>query len=214
AYALAALCYVWAKINGWFSNTANDMAEVTRLAQRAVELGKDDAFALSGSGWALAYVVRDLGVGAALIDRALVLNSNLAEAWRCGGWVKNWLGEPVAALERFARAMRLSPLDPRVMAFRGATAFAHFLLGRYDEAASWAAMALQDNPDYQPGLRMAAASNAMAGRPEQSHKAMARLRQLNPALRVSTLKNVLGPYRRAEDLSRLEEGLRQAGLPE
>ena len=75
-------------------------------------------------------------------------------------------------------------------------------------------MALQDNPDFQAGLRIAAASNAMAGRPEQAHKAVARLRQLNPALRVSNLKDVLGPYRRAEDLSRLEEGLRQAGLPE
>ena len=39
-------------------------------------------------------------------------------------------------------------------------------------------------------------------------------RQLNPALRVSTLKNVLGPYRHAVDLSRYQEGLRQAGLPE
>jgi adenylate cyclase len=76
------------------------------------------------------------------------------------------------------------------------------------------AMALQDNPDFQPGLRVAAASNAMAGRLEQAHKAMARLRQLNPALRISNLKDVLGPYRRAEDLSRYEEGLRQAGLPE
>ncbi len=75
-------------------------------------------------------------------------------------------------------------------------------------------MALQDRPDYQPGLRVAAASNAMAGRPEQAHKAMARLRQLNPALRVSNLKDVLSPYRRAEDLSRYQEGLRQAGLPE
>jgi hypothetical protein len=76
------------------------------------------------------------------------------------------------------------------------------------------AMALQDNPDFQPGLRIAAASNAMAGRAEQAHEAIARLRQLNPALRVSTLKDVLGPYRRAEDLLLLEEGLRQAGLPE
>ena len=97
---------------------------------------------------------------------------------------------------------------------RAGTAHAHFFLGRYDEAASWAAMALQDNPDLQPGLRIAAASNAMAGRPEQAHKAMARLRQLNPALRVSNLKDMLGPYRRAEDLARYEEGLRQAGLPE
>jgi hypothetical protein len=75
-------------------------------------------------------------------------------------------------------------------------------------------MALQENPDFQPALRQAAASNAMAGRPEQAHKAMVRLRQLNPALRVSTLKDVQGPYRRAEDVSRLEEGLRQVGLPE
>ena len=214
AYARAASCYVIAKINGWFSGAANEIAEVKRLAQRAVELGKDDAITLAASGWALAYVVRDLGVAAALIDRALVLNSNLAEAWFCGGWAKIWLGEPERAIERFARAMRLSPLDPRVTSMRNGTAFAHFLLGRYDEAASWAAMALQDNPDFQPGLRIAAASNAMAGRPEQAHKAMTRLRQLYPALRVSTLKDVQGPYRRAEDLLLMEEGLRQAGLPE
>jgi adenylate cyclase len=214
AYGRAAFCYVIAKFNGWISGTANEIAEVKRLAQRAVELGKDDAIALAASGYALAYVVRDLGLGAALIDRALVLNSNLAEAWYWCGWVRIYLGAPEPALERFARAMRLSPVDPRMSGMRAGTAQAHFLLGRYDEAASWAAMALQDNPDFQPALRQAAASNAMAGRPEQAHQAMARLRQLNPALRVSTLKDVRGPYRRAEDLSRLEEGLRRAGLPE
>jgi TolB-like protein len=213
AYGRAANCYVWAKTNGWISVTASDIAEVTRLAQRAVEVGKDDAIALAAAGAALVYVVRDLEAGAALIDRALVLNSNLAQAWLWGGWVKIFLGAPEAALERFARAMRLSPLDPIVTGMRAGTAHAHFFLGRYDEAASWAAMALQDNPDLQLGLRIAAASNAMAGRPEQAHKAMTRLRQLNPALRVSTLKDMRGPYR-AEDLSRYEEGLRQAGLPE
>jgi adenylate cyclase len=213
AYGRAAFCYVLAKSEGWFSVTPNEIAEVTRLAQRAVELGKDDAIALAASGYALVHVVRDLEA-AGLIDRALMLNSNLAEAWYYGGWVKNWLGEPEAAIERFARALRLSPLDPRLTGMRSGTAHAHFFLGRYDEAAFWAAMALQDNPDFQAGLRISAASNAMAGRPEQAKKAVARLRQLNPSLRVSTLKNVLGPYRRAEDLARYEEGLRQAGLPE
>jgi len=82
-----AVCYVWAKSEGWISVTAKEIAEVTRLAQRAVELGKDDAVALAAAGWALVYVVRDLGA-AGLIDRALVLNSNLAEAWFYGGWVK------------------------------------------------------------------------------------------------------------------------------
>jgi TolB-like protein len=212
AYARAASCYALAKGEGLVA--PNEIAEVTRLARLAVKLGKDDAIALAYSGWALAYVARDLGIGAGLIDRALVLNSNLAEAWVCGGWLKNWLGEPEAAIERFARALRLSPLDPWVRGMQTGTAHAHFFLGRYDEAASWAAMALQDNSDFQAGLRIDAASNAMAGRPEQAHKAVARLRQLNPAFRVSGLKHVLGPYQRREDLSRYEEALRQAGLPE
>jgi TolB-like protein/class 3 adenylate cyclase/Tfp pilus assembly protein PilF len=214
AYARAAFCYANAKAFGWISLTPEEVAEVSRLAQRAVELGRDDAIALADSGWALAYVVRDLDRGAALIDRALALNSNVAEAWDCGGWVKNWLGEYELAIKRFTRAIRLSPLDPWVAPMRAGTAHAHFFLSRYDEAASWAAMALQDNPNSQPLLRIGAASNAMAGRLDQAQKAVVRLRQLNPTLRVSNLKNVLGPYRHAEDISRYEEGLRQAGLPE
>jgi TolB-like protein len=214
AYGRAAICYTIAKANSYFSITPNEIAEVTRLAQRAVELGKDDAIALATGGHALLYVVCELGIGSALIDRALVLNSNLAEAWYYGGWAKAWLGQAELAIERFARAIRLSPVDPAVGRMRSGTAYAHFLLGRYDDAASWAALALQDRPDYQPALRQVAASNAMAGRPEQAQKAMARLRQLNPALRISNLKDVLGPYQRAEDFARYAEGLRRAGLPE
>ncbi len=214
AYGRAAFCYVQIKANGWISDTANEIAEVTRLAQRAVELGKDDAIALAASGYALAYVVHDLGVRPGLIDRALALNSNLAEAWFVGGFVKNWIGEPELAIERFARGLRLSPLDPWTTSARMGTAHGHFFLGRYDEATSWAAIALQDFPDFQAGLRIAAASNAMAGRLEQARKAVARLRQLNPELRVSNLKDVLGPYRQAKHVEQYQEGLRQAGLPE
>jgi hypothetical protein len=39
AYSLATSCYPHAKGEGWISGTANEIAEVTRLAQRAVELG-------------------------------------------------------------------------------------------------------------------------------------------------------------------------------
>lgn len=213
AYGRAAFCYAHARSNGWTTNTANETAEVMRLAQRAVELGKDDAIALAASGWALAYVVRDLGAGAALIDRALQLNANLAEVWFFGGWANTWLGEPKLAIERFTRAMRLSPLGLWVTPIQSATAHAHFMLDHYDEAASWAAMALRENPDFSSALRIAAVSNAISGRPELARKAVARLRQLNPALRVSTFKDVSGPWQ-ADGLSRMEEGLRRAGLPE
>jgi adenylate cyclase len=213
AYGRAASCYATDKANGWFSGTAYEIAEVSRLAHRAVELGEDDAMALTDSGWALVFVACDLEMGAALIDSALALNSNLALAWACGGWAKLWLGEPDAAIDRFDRAMRLNPIGPtRAGGIRTGSAHAHFFLGRYAEAASWAA--IQDNPDAQPGLRISAASNAMAGQAEQAQKSVARLLQLYPALRVSDLKSVLGPYRRAEDVLLYQEGLRRAGLPE
>ena len=60
---------------------------------------------------------------------------------------------------------------------------------------------------------MAAASNALAGRLEQAQKFMARLRDLDPTLRISNLKDRLPPLR-PEHLARVAEGLRQAGLPE
>jgi adenylate cyclase len=214
AYARAAYCYALAKGNDWVLDPASEAAEASMLAKQAVQLTKDDAHVLTLSGWALAYAARDLDVAAGLIDRAIALNANLAEAWFCGGWAKIWLSEPEAAIQRFARAIRLSPIDPRINGMRSGYAHGHFFLNRNEEAVSWAKMALQENPDFQPALRILAASAAMAGHSEQAQKAVARLRQVNPALRVSTLKDVLGPYRLAADLSRYEEGLRQAGLPE
>jgi len=214
AYAMAADCYVIRKSSVWRFDPANEAAETARLARHAVELGKDDAVALAASGLALAFVVRDLDAGPTFIDRALELNPNLAMAWFFGGWVKIWLGEQDAAIERFTRAMRLSPLDPYVPRMQNGTAHAHFFAGRYEEASSWAAMVLRERPDFHDGLRIAAASNALADRPEPAQKAVARLRRLDPALRVSNLGNIQGPYRRPQDIARYEDGLRKAGLPD
>jgi len=214
AYGRAACCYAFARGFGWMSITENEVAEVKELTRRAVEFGKDDAVALASSAFGLAHVVRDLSTAAALIDRALMLNSSLADGWYYGGWIKNWLGEPQPSIVRFERAMRLSPLDPSLLAMRSGVAHANFFLGNYDEAASWAAMSLQDDPDFLPSLRIEAASHAMAGREEPARKAVIRLRQLQPELRVSILHNVLGPYRHVENVARYQEGLRRAGLPE
>jgi tetratricopeptide (TPR) repeat protein len=198
----AALCYSRAKGNRSMLITPDVISEASMLAQRAIELGKDDAVALASGGWVAAFLAGDLEGGAALIDRALALNSNLTEVWHHGGWMKVWLGEPKLAIDRFARAMRLSPIDPWIIVMWSAAAHAHFFLGDYNEAASAAATALRDNPNFQPGLRISAASNAMAGRLEQARNVVARLQQLNPGLRVSNFRDVHGPYRHAEYVSR------------
>ena len=213
AYGMAAWCYVWRKINGWMIDSAQETAEGARLAKRAIELGKDDAVALSRGGHALAWFVRDLDVAAACLDRALVLNPNLAVAWHLSGWIRAYRGELDLAIEHHTRGIRLSPLDPALFNMHGGVAFAHFLAGRYDEATSWGQKALQEGPNYPTTNRILAASYALAERLSEAQQAMARLRQLDPALKVSNLSDVI-PVRRAEDLTKFAEGLRKAGLPE
>ncbi|RWK92234.1 MAG: adenylate cyclase [Mesorhizobium sp.] len=213
AYARAARCYATRKSNGWMVDRAGEVAEAVRLARRAVELGRDDAIALSHGGYVLGYVGGELKNSAVCIDRALVLNRNLAAAWGLSSWVRACFGEPDRAVEHAAGAMRLSPLDPRLFAWQFCTGLAHFCAGRYDDAVEWAESSLRSQPNYASAMRVAAAGHALAGRLLEAQQMMARLCAFDPLLRLSNLAEVLPPFYRPDDRSRYIEGLRKAGLP-
>src|SRR5262249_7892289 len=146
AYARAAHCYVYRKANGWMLDRAKEIAEASRLARRAVYLGRDDAVALCYGGHVLAHVAGDLDDGAAFVDRALALNANLAAAWGFSGSIKVCLGDFETGLKHAAMAMRLSPFDSRTYAWQHYTGLAHFCAGSYDEAVLWSENALRSRP--------------------------------------------------------------------
>jgi TolB-like protein len=211
AYALASNCSTWAKSFGWLTNPAVEIAEGEQWARRALDLGREDGMTLSAAGFALAYLVGDIEVGNAAIDRALVLHPGNAPATGVGGWVKVYLGEPDAALDRVERAIALSPVDALKFAWQSAGSYAHFFRGRHEDALSWAQQALRERPGYLPAERMIVAASARLGRPTEVQ--MERLRALDPTLRVSNLKEQI-PLQRAEDLAELGDALRSAGVPE
>jgi adenylate cyclase len=213
AYGLAAHCFAVRKMQGWVTDRLREPTEAAKLARRAVELSKDDAAVLAFTGYVFASVVGDLDAGVGFVDRALQLNPNLAMAWFVSGWLRLWGGKPSAAIGHFAHATRQSPLDPFIAYAQVGTAHAHFFDGRYDEASSWARMALREMPDFIPALRMAAASDASAERLDSAKKTMARMRELDPARSISNLRDVLGPYG-PEEFAKYVEGVRKAGLPE
>jgi len=66
---------------------------------------------------------------------------------------------------------------------------------------------------YLQAAAVTASSHALGGRPEEAGQAMQRLRQIDPTLRISNLKDWF-PLRRPEDFVRWADGLRKAGLPE
>jgi tetratricopeptide (TPR) repeat protein len=212
AYGMAAWCYMQRKARGWMIERAQESAEATRLARKAVRLGADDPVALCMGGYALAFVAHEFDDAAAFMDRGLAVNPNLAQAWNLSAWLRVWRGEPDLALDHVAHAMRLSPLDPSMFSMHGAMAYAHFLAGRYEMASSCAEKATRDYPTFPLTVCVFAASNALAERPEPAQKAMARALECNPDLRTSNLKD-LAPFRRAEDFATFAGGLRKAGLP-
>jgi TolB-like protein len=213
AYAMAAWCHCWRKVNGWMTDRPREMAEGIRLARRAVELDQGDAVALTRGGHALAHLAGDLQGGIALLDKALVLNPNLAAAWFLGAFLRLWHGETDAAIEHFAHAMRLSPLDPELYRMQAGMAAAHLFVGRFDTASSWAEKAFRDLPSFLMVVAVLAASHALAGRMAEAQRAMDHLRQLDPTLRLSNITDWL-PIHRPENLATLVDGLRKAGLPE
>jgi hypothetical protein len=73
-------------------------------------------------------------------------------------------------------------------------------------------MALREQPDYYAALRVAAASCALVGR-EEAKRLTARLLEIDPVLRISNLKNGLGPSLGPEYCAKYVDALRKAGLP-
>jgi len=213
AYGMAAWCHFWRKLNGWMTDRDQEIAEGVHLARLAVELGRDDAVALTRGGHALGHLTGDLDGGIALLDRARLLNPNLAPAWFLGGILRTLRGDSESAIKDLTHAARLSPLDPEMFRMQVGMALSHFFAGRYDCATDWAEKALRNLPILLPAAAVVTACHALSGQVDKAAQAMQRLQELDPALRVSRLKEWL-PIQRPEDLARLAEGLRLAGLPE
>jgi len=210
AHGLAVSCYLLGKANGWATDF--DEREISRLVNRTTEIGMEDPVALCWAGHAHAYFFKDVERALVLVDRALELDVNLAIAWQRSGWVRGYAGDSNGAIESLNKAIRLNPRDPLVFLTQSAMAFAHFIAGRDDDAAKWAAMALRVKPGWLPALRMAIVSNAMRGRLDEAHRALNMYSQIDPQLSAAKISGCY-PLSRDIDRQRLILGMRKAGVP-
>jgi adenylate cyclase len=214
AYGVATACYAWRYQEGWMKNDdGRQIAEGKQYASRAVELGTDDAFALSRAAHFFGFVLRDAGAGDTIADQAVAVNPNLSLAWAMRGWVSAFLGRHEAALEQFQYAMRLNPLDPQSYSLEAGMAAANFFLRRFEIASSWAAKSLARQKTYATAERLAMVSFAMLGRIADAQMMLARMRETGSAMTISQLKRWM-PYQRQEDTDLFVEAYRIAGVPE
>ena len=148
-----------------------------------------------------------------LLDEAIRLDPNVISGWLWGGYTKTSLGDHQTGIHYFQRALRLSPLDPRIFYAQAGLAFAHFFLGRYDEGLKCAADALRHHPSFAPPLCVAMACHALSGNIQAAQKLWRQVALLSPPYRVSETRK-RSPFRRDKDLAKLQEAYRLAGMPE
>jgi hypothetical protein len=94
-----------------------------------------------------------------------------------------------------------------------AIAAAHFAAGRFDVAASLSTKAMLEQSNNFIAALVAAASNALAGNLDAAKRAIELVRASDPDFRIQSVKYRL-PHRQPEVLTRWEDALRKAGMPE
>ena len=195
---------------GWTPNRAASLERSIDLAQQALKL--DDTYPDTYLLLSAIYLFVKRHDDAKLaIAKALDLSPNhsLAKAHR--GMILTYSGEAEAAIPVFKEAMRLSPIYPGW--FLGELARAYFQMGRYAAAVEVLEKRLEREPDSSEALILLAAAHGAAGRTESAKAALEKFLAPRPAYTLTHYAS--GEfYKSANDLNRVLDALRKAGLPD
>jgi TolB-like protein/Flp pilus assembly protein TadD len=198
---------------GWTPNPDADRQRALRISQHAMSLDREDDFVLAVAAHILAFVGKNPAEAIDLFDEALEFNPNSAFAWGLSALTLAYLGRPDEALERLENVWRLNPFDPLIFYFWIVAGIAEFVAGRDSEAVSWLRKCRRANPRFIACLRMLSASLALSGQKSEAQAAARELLAIEPSFTVSEFV-AWYPLQRPDDLARLAEGLREAGIPE
>ena len=214
AAGLAAWCILLTIVQGWLAPEQRRSEEAVRLARRALDTGKDDPDCLWMAAFTLMFLAGEHAAAASIVDRALSLNPNSAQAWMTCGWIHAFTGRAAPGIEAFERGLRLSPRDPLAFNFRSGLAFAHLIAGRYEEGLTHVRQGLIEQPRSIALLRIKAGLCGLAGRVDEGREAIERLLELYPGMTMAHFMKAASIYILPEPRVIYAEGLRKAGMPE
>ncbi len=213
ATALLGRCVATSVWLGSEADFSGGVARALALARAALNIDRSDPQVLALSGHLLAVVGGEHAEGGALLDLALQMNPNSAEAWRLGGWVSAWNGDTERALQRLVEAERLDPLSPLQADVHSARSVALLVGRRFREAVEAARRSMATAPEATAPRRFLVAALWHAGEHEEARLECGSLmeRQPNSSLaRSRTLQSLRYPW--MVDL--VIDGLRGGGMPD
>jgi tetratricopeptide (TPR) repeat protein len=213
AYAWYAYWHIFLVGQDWSDDPRATMVEAGELAERTIVLDPFDARGLTIAGHVRAYMHRRLHEAAALHERALSLNPNLAMAWALSAITYAYMGEPEEAERRNNRYKRLSPLDPHAFFFDAFFILIHLLKRDYESAVAVGRSVSEMNPSFSATYKPYLSALGHLGRTQEATVVRRRLLAIEPDFTVERFI-ATSPLERESDRDHYAQGLRLAGLAE
>jgi adenylate cyclase len=201
--------------NLWSEDPAADTARAEKLADSALALQPDDAWAHNAKAQVF-FTKRQWKAAISQAEAALADDPNNAAAHANLSFWNMFLGHSDEGFAGLETALRLSPRDPNVAWWQFEMCHLHTHLAQWEKAIEWCGKSIASgNASMFPYVDLAAA-NAWAGHDKEAKETVAQLRKLYPDFTVQSWAGI--PWSDDptfnEQYARIVEGLRKAGLPE
>jgi adenylate cyclase len=152
---------------------------------------------------------KDLDRAKSEIDIALSLNPNFALAHSLRGSNRIYSGQPLEAIPEIEHGMRLDPaLSSQFLHFLG---MAYLLSGKYETAAALLKQRVLLVPRTDFSRALLASALGHLDEVEDARRVWKELEEINPNYAFAD-HVARQPFRRVEDVERIADGLRRAGL--
>lgn len=211
-HAWLAKWHILCVLHGTSDAPAQDFADASACAARALACDAEDALALAVDGFVSAWSQHDLDAAKQRLAQAVTANPNEPIAWLHSAITHAWRGEGAEAVTHADRALSLSPLDPMMYYFNSLSGTVNLIAERYDRSIEFCTRSLRENRLHTPTLRTLAAAFALSGRLVEARETMAELRQLEPTLTAGAFL-ARYPGRDSSHAGRFVSALLDAGLP-
>ncbi len=215
AYGLAAALCAWAHaqqiVYNWTGNPDDERRKGLRLIEIAARHLGEEPTGLTALATAIMLLEGNPTRALGFIERAIRVDPNHAWAWMRRGFGKIYTGRPDEALQSFAKAERLSPLDPFIFNIHIGIGLAHFAAGRFDEACKYPQMVLDERPGLTWPYRDLAAFRAKAGDLAGARDALVKFVFERPPMSLASIASDL-KFMQQPLLGTYIEGLKMAGL--
>jgi adenylate cyclase len=213
-YALAYIMLGYTHILDLFFRWSESPIESFEHAEKNVEkaLALNDSIDVAHSLSAFLYLFKrqhDEAIKAG--QRAIELNPNGAEAHVSLAFILICSDKIELAIKLLKRALRLNPIpQPH---YYSHLAMAYRYNGQYEKAIEMCKKALSCNPDLLPPYLTLAASYSSLNRTEDTRKAVEEILRIHPGFSLEYHAKTV-PFKNQEELDKIINSLRKAGLPE